>query len=278
LTGTPARRTILRMMGDARMFHAAAATYDRFVGRYGDALAAAHVAPLGLRRGDRALDVGCGPGALTAALAGVVGPTNVCAVDPSEPFVEACRERVPGADVRVATAERLPDFAGDFALASSQLVVNFMADAESGVRAMRDVVRPGGTVASVVWDYAEDMTMLRAFWDAALELDPGAPDEGRTMPYCTPDALRLLWQGSGLDDIRTSDLVVHATYDDFEDFWAPFPTGVGPAGAYCAGLEPEHRAALATACFRRLGSPTGPFALSARAWFVRGQRPRSRGG
>jgi SAM-dependent methyltransferase len=263
-------RTIATVTGDAPLFEVAAETYDRYVGRYGAALAAAHVARLEPRPGEPVLDVGCGPGALTAALAEAVGATNVCAVDPSRPFVEACRERVPGADVRHATAEELPDFGRRFALASSQLVVNFMTDPEAGVRAMRDVVRAGGTVASVVWDYAEGMTMLRAFWDAALELDPGAPDEARTMSLCTPAALAALWQSCRLADVETGEIVVEASYDDFDDFWAPFPIGPGPAGRYCAGLASDRLDVLAGACHRRLGSPDGPFVLSARAWLVRG--------
>jgi hypothetical protein len=115
-----------------------------------------------------------------------------------------------------------------------------------------------------------EMEMLRAFWDAALELDPGAPDEGRTIGYCTPQELRALWAGAGLHGIETHALVVNAEYVDFDDYWSPFPSGIGPTGAYCASLDEEHRAALREACFRRLGSPRGPFSLSARAWFVRG--------
>jgi SAM-dependent methyltransferase len=254
----------------AATFQATAETYDQHVGRYGFALAHAHVRRLALRSGNDVLEVGCGPGALTAALADAVGSRHVYALDPSEPFVEACRARVPGVDVRVATAEALPDYGREFAVATSQLVVNFMADADVGVRGMRDAVRRGGTVASVVWDYRAGMTMLRAFWDAALELDPSAPDEGRTMPHCTPSALRALWTRCGLGDVRTADIVVHAGYESFDDYWAPFTTGLAPSGAYCASLDQDEQDALRDRCFHRLGSPTGPFALSARAWFVRG--------
>ena len=76
---------------------------------------------------------------------------------------------------------------------------------------------------------------------------------------------------SGLDDVETTPLQASAAYDDFEDFWTPFPTGLGPSGAYCATLDPVSQTALREACFRRLGEPTGPFALKARAWFVRGR-------
>jgi SAM-dependent methyltransferase len=254
----------------------AAETYDLHVGRYGPALARAHVRLLDVRRGNDVLEVGCGPGALTAVLAETVGVEHVCAVDPSESFVEACRERAPGVDVRVSTAEELPDFGREFAAATSQLVLNFMSDADAGVRSMRRAVRPGGFVASVVWDYRSGMRMLRAFWDAALELDRHAPDEGRTMPHCTPAGLRALWRRVGLDDVRTGELVVEARYADFDDFWAPFPTGLGPSGAYCASLDPAHREALRALCHRRLGSPEGPFVLEARAWSVRGTVGRRR--
>jgi hypothetical protein len=148
------------------------------------------------------------------------------------------------------------------------LVVNFMTDATAGVAEMRRVARR--TVTSCVWDYAGEMTMLRAFWDAALELDPNAPYECRTMRYCTPQELRALWAGAGLREIETQALVVEAEYDEFDDYWSPFPTGIAPSGAYCASLDEEHRAALRQRCFRRLGAPKGSFSLSARAWFVRG--------
>jgi hypothetical protein len=114
------------------------------------------------------------------------------------------------------------------------------------------------------------MSMLRAFWDAALELDPTAPDEGRTMRYCTPAELTELWQGAGLKEIETKPLVVEGAYADFDDYWSPFLSGLAPSGAYCASLGDDTRAALREACFRRLGSPGGPFSLNARAWLVRG--------
>ncbi|MDE3025092.1 MAG: SAM-dependent methyltransferase, partial [Acidobacteriota bacterium] len=114
------------------------------------------------------------------------------------------------------------------------------------------------------------MTMLRAFWDAALELDPNAPDEGRTMRHCSPQELSGLWTRAGLSEVETLPLVVEASYDDFDDYWSPFPAGIAPSGAYCASLDATQQAALREACFRQLGSPGGPFSLTARAWFVRG--------
>lgn len=250
---------------------ASAEAYDQHVGRYGKALSHAHIAAVDIRAGSRALDVGCGPGPLTEALAAALGPALVAAVDPSEPFVDMCRRRVPGADVRVGTAERLPDFGTTFDVVMSQLVVNFMSDAVAGVRAMSAAARPGGLLTSCVWDYADAMTMLRVFWDAALELDPLAPDEGGMMRYCSKVELRALWMQCNLHDVETGELVVEASYDSFDDFWRPFPTGLAPSGAYCASLEPEHREALREGCFRRLGKPGGAFTLAARAWLVHGR-------
>ncbi len=251
-------------------FEADAAVYDRFVGRYAPQLSAALIEAAGVGSGDRALDVGCGPGGLTRALADLTGAGNVAAVDPSKSFVAACRQRVPGADVREAAAESLPFDADLFDAVLSQLVVNFMRDADAGLAEMRRVIREGGSVASCVWDYAEGMTMLRAFWDGALDVDPAAPDEGRTMRYCSEAELGELWRRAGLRDVETGAFVVEASYDDYDDLWSPFTAGIGPAGAYCASLDRERQEALRRAVFGRLGEPHGPFTLTARAWYARG--------
>ena len=260
-------------MPGAETFRASAEAYDRHVGRYGAQLASALIAFAGVEPGMRALDVGCGPGALTAALAERLGPASVGAAEPSEPFAEACRARLPEVDVVVAGAEALPFADGTFDAALAQLVVNFMRDAEAGVREMVRVTRPGGVVASCVWDYAGEMTLLRAFWDAAREVDPeraAAADEGVVMRWCGDGELAALWRTAGLRDVRSGPLVVRATYASFEDLWSPLPTGVAPSGAFCASLDADRRAALHDAYRRRLGVGDGPFELTARAWAVAG--------
>ena len=253
-------------------FAVAGDAYDRFMGRYSRELAPKVIEFAGIESGMRVVDIGCGPGALTDELDSLVGRESVSAADPSEPFVAACAERLPGADVRRAEAEALPWEDGRFDAALAQLVVNFMQDPPAGVGEMRRVVRSGGVVAGCTWDYSDGMQLLRAFWDAAAALDPDAPDEGRTMRYRSAEELDELWRRVGLDEVATAPLVVKTTYAGFDELWQPLTLGVGPAGAYCSGLEPKRQEALRDELLVRLRSPEGPFTLSAKAWAVRGIR------
>jgi SAM-dependent methyltransferase len=263
-------------MSGHEAFRTSADAYDRFVGRYGAELATALINFAGVAPGMRALDVGCGPGALAAVLVERLGAARVSAADPSASFADACRTRLPGVDVVEASAEALPFADGAFDAALSQLVVNFMRDGESGVRQMARVTRPGGIVAACVWDYRDEMTLLRAFWDAAREVDPergAVADEGVVMRWCTERGLAELWRAAGLGSVRVGSLVASATYADFDDLWSPLPTGVGPAGTFCKSLEEDDRAALRDAFRARLGVGGSPFTLTARAWSVVGSAP-----
>jgi SAM-dependent methyltransferase len=257
----------------AATFGTPAEAYDQHVGRYGRELARALIAAAGVRPGGRALDVGCGPGAVTTELVALLGAGHVAAVDPSVPFADACRGRLPGVRVDVAPGESLPFDGAAFDHVLSQLAVNFMTDPLAGVREMRRVTRPGGTVAAAVWDYAEEMVLLRRFWDAAAALDPSAGDrdEARCMPFCTPAELGDLWSTAGLAGVAVSAAVVGAGYDGFDDLWRPLELGVAPSGAYVASLAPEQRAALRDELRRRLGVGDRPFRLTARAWIVTGR-------
>jgi ubiquinone/menaquinone biosynthesis C-methylase UbiE len=251
-------------------FAVPADAYDRYMGRYSKRLAGVFADFARIELGHRVLDVGCGPGALTSEIASRVGADMTAAADPSAGFARACAETVRGADVRTASAEELPWPTGSFDTVVSQLVVSFLRDVEAGVAEMRRVLRPGGTLAACSWDYAGEMQMLRTFWDAALALNPEAPDEGRVMAYADRDSLRELWLTAGLRDVETAPLVVQAEYEDFDDYWQPFLTGTGPGGRYCVSLGADEQAALRAECFQRLGAPARSFTLSARAWAVRG--------
>jgi SAM-dependent methyltransferase len=256
------------MFSDADAQH-----YDRHVGRYNAELARALIELAGVRPGQRVLDVGCGPGALARELAAVVSAAKVTAVDPSPAFVAAATQRLPGVDVRQAAAEALPFEDDMFDHALAQLVVNFMNDAPRGVGEMARVVRPGGRVSAATWDYAQGMTFLRKFWDAAVALDPGAAavDEGITMRYCTQDELRDLLAGIGLVDVRVSSASPRASYTNLDDLWVPITGGIGPSGVYARSLNSQGQADLRAEFGRRLGVGDGPFELTARAWLASGE-------
>ena len=255
-------------------FAVPADAYDRFVGRYSPALSDALAGAAAIGEGSSVLDVGAGSGAGTRRLVELVGAERVAAVDPSQPFAEALRDRLPGVDVRLASAESLPFEDGSFDAALAQLVVNFMSDPDAGVAEMRRVTRSGGTVAASVWDYPGEMALLRTFWDVASELDPGGVagvDERTRMPFARRGELGELWRRAGLREVEDGEILVAAGYEGFDDLWEPFTAGVGPAGGYAASLDDERRDALRDEYRRRLSVPEGPFRLEAHAWFAVGK-------
>ena len=244
-------------------FNVSADAYLRFMGRYSEPLAAQFADLAGARSGQRLLDVGCGPGALTAELVKRVGPDAVSAVEPSASFVAAARERLPSVDIRQAAAERLPFGDAAFDAALAQLVVHFMADPVAGLREMGRVTRPGGTVAACVWDHAGGRGPLSAFWRAVRELDPGADDESNLAGVREGHLAELLAQ-AGLGVAEVTTLTVQARQDGFESWWETFTLGVGPAGAYLTSLPADRQDELHERCRRQL--PEGPFEVSATAW------------
>jgi SAM-dependent methyltransferase len=248
-------------------FAVGADAYDRFMGRYSAPLAAQFADYAAITAGQRVLDVGCGPGALTAELVKRLGPAPVWAVDPSEPFVAAARERHPGVSVQRASAEQLPFEDRTFDAALAQLVVHFMADPVLGLREMGRVTRKQGGVAACVWDHAGGHGPLSPFWDAVHELDPDVEDESQ-LAGSREGHLAELFQAAELHEIEEGALSVHFEHPSFEDWWEPFTLGVGPAGSYAAGLDAKRQARLRELCREML--PTAPFVLTARAWVARG--------
>jgi len=248
-------------------FNVAAGAYDRFMGRYSVLLSPQMADLAGVAPGQQVLDVGCGPGALTAELVARTGAANVSAVDPSASFVEAARGRYPGVEVRQASAEALPFASERFDAALTQLVVHFMSDPVGGIREMARVTRAGGPVAACVWDHAGGKGPLALFWESARSLDPSVADESH-LPGVREGHLEELFGAAGLREVESSVLSADLEHPGFEAWWEPFEAGVGPAGAYVAGLEPEGRAALRERC--RLALPDGPFTVTARAWAARG--------
>jgi SAM-dependent methyltransferase len=241
--------------------------YDRFMGRYSVRLAPSFADFAGIGPGIRVLDVGCGPGALTTELVHRLGATAVAAVDPSEQFVAAARERHPGVDVRIAAAEELPFADAEFDAALAQLVVHFMNDPVRGLAEMARVTRDGGVVAACVWDHAGGHTPLAPLWDAVHELDPNAADESR-MAGGREGHLIELGNKAGLRDIEETALSISVEHATFEDWWEPFTLGVGPAGVYVRSLDSARQTELRERCLESLGA--GPLAIESRAWAVRG--------
>ena len=251
-------------------FTAPSEHYDRFMGRYTRSLAPVFADAAGIEPGQRVLDVGCGPGGLTTVLAERVGADRVAAIDPAEQFAAACRERVPGADVRVGGAEDLPWADAEFDAALACLVVAFMRDPDAGIAEMARVTRAGGTVAACMWDIAGGgMTMLRTFWQAARAEVPSAEGEQHRPGTATGD-LAERFERAGLTDVVEHAVTASADYTGFDDFWEPFTLAVGPAGSFLASAAPETREAIRERCRAALPGD-GPFTLDARAWFARGR-------
>lgn len=249
-------------------FDVAADAYDRFMGRYSLLLSPQMADFAGVVTGQRVLDVGCGPGALTSELVARLGAASVAAVDPSEPFVAAARSRNPSVEVLQAPAEELPFPEGTFDAALAQLVVHFMADPVAGLAEMARVTRPGGVVAASVWDHAGGQGPLSLFWEAARELDPNVADESR-LAGARAGHLAELFATASLHEIEETILSASLEHSSFEEWWEPYTGGVGPAGAYVATLDAHRQAELRDRCRALL--PAAPFVVTARAWTVRGR-------
>jgi SAM-dependent methyltransferase len=237
------------------------------MGRYSVPLAPQLLDLAEVSAGQRVIDVGCGPGALTTELVHRLGPGKVAAVDPSEPFVAAAKERHPGVDVRPATAEELPFGDSEFDAALAQLVVHFMSDPVAGLREMGRVTREGGTVAASVWDHGGGCGPLSLFWEAAREGDPDVMDESK-LAGARAGHLTELFEAAGLRDVEETAHSVDVEHPTFDEWWAPFTLGVGPAGAHVAALNAEQQEQLRERCRDRL--PEAPFVVTARAWVARG--------
>ena len=241
--------------------------YDRFIGRYSVLLAPQLASFAGIAGSQRVLDVGCGPGALTTELVRRLGSSAVTAVDPSERFVDAARERLPGVTVEVASAEHLPFADRSFDAAIAQLVVHFMDDPVAGLAEMARVTRRSGVVAACVWDHAGGRGPLSTFWEAARELDPAVDDESG-LAGAREGHLEELLHAAGLHEIEAIVLDVSVEHRTFDDWWGSFALGVGPAGRYMATLDSDRNAKLRGLCRERL--PAEPFVVTGRAWAAKG--------
>lgn len=237
--------------------------YTRFMGRYAAPLAEVFVAFTGVDAGDEVLDVGCGPGALTAHL--LSAGAEVAAIDPSPPFIDGIRQRFPAIDARLGTAEELPYDTASFDAALAQLVVHFMTDPVAGVRQMARVTRRGGTVAACVWDGRTGA--LAPFWEAVHRIDPEAEDEA-LLSGARSGRLTEIFEAAGLRAVEEDSISVDVVHPTFEEWWEPYTYGVGPAGDYVQRLDGGCRARLESVARDQLGN--GPVTVTATARAARG--------
>jgi trans-aconitate methyltransferase len=249
--------------------------YEPYIGRWSRRVAPRFLGWLDLPAGLRWVDVGAGTGALTSAIVDRADPRSVLAVEPSPGFSNWSRERIhdPRVEFRLGDASSLEPSSADVVV--SGLVLNFVTDVTTAVRAMADAAA-GGIVAGYVWDYAEGMELLARFWQAAEELDPtvAGRSEVQRFPLCRPEPLAGLWRAAGIAEVTTVALEVDTVFEDADDLWQPFLGGQGPAPGYVSTLSEDGRVALRDRLLALLpASPDGSIPLRARAWGVRGRAP-----
>ncbi len=247
--------------------------YEQYVGRWSRRVAPLFLSWLAIPPGRSWLDVGCGTGALLAAILDRCSPSSLAGVEPSDGFLKTARENLaPRATLKQGSATSIPLDDASVDVVVSGLVLNFVPDPRAGLLEMSRVTRRGGTIAAYVWDYAGKMELMRIFWDAAVELDPAAAalDEGVRFPLCRPEALTTLFAHAGLNGIETEPIDIPTSFSTFDDYWRPFLGGQGPAPAYAMSLDEARRERLRERLQARLAPRAdGSIALTARAWAVR---------
>jgi SAM-dependent methyltransferase len=267
-----------RLAFQSRDTWAAGRLYEPFMGRWSRRVAIDFLDGLDTAPDLDWLDVGCGTGGLTETILHNARPRSIRGVEPSAGFLEHAKARI--ADRRVTflsgDAQALPVKASRFDSIVSGLVLNFVPEPALAVREMARATRPGGVVAVYVWDYGGRMELLRRFWDAAVELDPSAVelDEGHRFSLCRRGPLAALFRSSGLGDVTVRPVEIPTRFEDFDDYWAPFLGGQGPAPGYANSLSDDRRNALRDRI--RTGMPIaddGSIDLKARAWAARGRVP-----
>jgi ubiquinone/menaquinone biosynthesis C-methylase UbiE len=257
-----------------------AAGYDQIMGRWSQKLAPLFIDFAGIAGGEKVLDVGCGTGSLTFALAKADGLAEISAIDYSPVFVEAAKRRNtdPRITIEQADACALPFKDGTFDRALALLVLHFVPEAGKAISEMRRVVRPGGAVAAAVWDHLGGMPGMRMVVDTVAALSEG----GRQLrnrycfqPMMQPGEMKQAFIKQGLAEVAETELMIRMDYRNFDDFWAPIAAGEGPLGKFMTTLgeaERAHTAASVRDAYEA-GRPDGPRSFANVAWACRGIVP-----
>jgi SAM-dependent methyltransferase len=249
--------------------------YEQYVGRWSRQVAPRFLDWLDAPAGSRWLDLGCGTGALSAAILDRDDTASVIGVEPSPGFLATAQRRLAGrATLHQGGDTAIPLATGSVDVVVSGLVLNFVPDVSAALAEMARVAVAGAAIAAYVWDYAGQMQLMRHFWDAAVALDPGARalDEGLRFPLCEPHALTQAFVAARLQQVETTAIDIATPFASFDDYWRPFLGGQGPAPSYVASLDAAARQRLRDRLEQRIpANPDGSIAMIARAWAVRGR-------
>jgi ubiquinone/menaquinone biosynthesis C-methylase UbiE len=257
-----------------------AAGYEQLMGRWSQKLAPLFIDFAGVADRERIIDVGCGTGSLTFALASAAGLSEIAAIDYSSVFVEEVIRRNTDARIKVRQADAcaLPFEGGTFDRALALLVLHFVPEPAKAVAEMRRVVRSGGVVAAAVWDHLGGMPGMRMMIDTVAMLsESGRQLRGRYcfQPMMQPGEMKRTFAEQGLVEVTEAELMIRMDYRSFDDYWAPIAAGEGPLGKYMATLDTAERARTDAAMrdAYEAGRPDGPRSFANVAWACRGIVP-----
>ena len=217
------------------------------MGRWSQKLAPLFINFTGIAYGEKIpLDVGCGTGSLTFALAKAANLDEIAAIDYSPIFVEEAirRSTDPRIRIRQADACALPYDANTFDRALALLVLHFVPEAGKAISEMRRVVRSGGVVAAAVWDHLGGMPGMRMMIDTVAALSEGGRQLRRRycfQPMMQAGGLKDTFIEQGVANVTEMQLMIRMDYQSFDDYWAPIAAGEGPLGKYVATLDAAER-------------------------------------
>lgn len=250
-------------------------SYERLMGRWSRLVGEAFLDWLGAPKGLRWLDVGCGNGAFTEELIARCAPASTMAIDSSEDQLAFARQR-PGAkaaEFRVGDAQALPFDDDSFDVAIMALVLSFLPEPAKAVAEMTRVVRPGGWVATYMWDLPAGGAPVTPVYEAMEALGSPSPRPPRPNDS-TQDAMRAFWENCGLQSIETRVIRITVVYADFDDFWDSNTVPIGPQGKLIAGMSPNAREQLRAHLRGRLaGASDGRIVYESFANAVKGRVP-----